>query len=828
LAVSEGLMQDVRYALRGLVASRGFTAVALLSLALGIGINTAMFSLVNAVLLRPLPVTQPDRLAEIYTSSDFPESTSSYQDYLDLAARTRTFAGLAGHSLMFANISRDGQARLALGEVVTANYFDVLGVRPSLGRTFDASEDRAEGGNRVVVISDRLWKRGFGGDAGVIGRALRVRGLDYTIVGVMPARFTGMTPGLMAEMWIPASMIAEVEPVGMNDFVPSPTGTTRLTQRGSRWMFVKGRLKPGVSFAQARADVEAVMAGLAAEYPQTNRSRRGVLKASNDVRIHPMIDGALLPGAAAMMIGVGLVLLITCANIANMLLARGTARRREMAIRLAIGAGRARIIRQLIVESLVLAGLGGIAGLLLAAWSVRLLASVQPPFPIPITLDLGLDVRVLAFATAITLVAGALFGTAPALQATRPDLVPSLKNDPASSREGGRFALRNLLVVAQVTVSVVLLVAAALLTRGTLAAAATDVGFAPRGLAVSTIDLQMHRYTPDRGRAFYREALERVRAIPGVTGAALVERLPFSPNIHTNNVFVDGRTYPEGSTGDVIDVTRVSAGYFETLAVPLVTGRDFDARDTETSPGVVIVNQAMARKYWPGGNAIGQRLHLLRPDGRAYEVVGVVRDHKVRTIGESPRPLIHFARSQSYQPAATILARTSGDTAILVRDMRTALIALEPELVFIENQSMEAEIATTMFPARAGAALAAAFGSLALLLASIGLYGVLAFWVGRRTREIGVRIALGARPSSVVGLVLAQGLTLVGGGLAAGVLLAAIVTRVLQGSLYGVPALDPVAYLVSIVTLLTVALVAHVVPARRAARVDPMTALRST
>jgi macrolide transport system ATP-binding/permease protein len=823
----ESLLRDARYAIRGLLTSRGFTAVAVLSLALGIGINTAIFSLVNAVLLRPLPVKEPDRLVEIYTSAEIPESTTSYPDYLDLVSRSRTLSGIAGHTLMFANISRDGQSRLALGEIVTANYFDVLGVAPSLGRTFDSSEDRTEGGDRVVVISDRMWKRAFGGDTSVVGRTLRVRGRDYTIVGVMPARFTGMTPGLMAELWIPASMVGEVEPVGMNDVVPSPTGKTRFTQRGARWMFVKGRLKPGVTFAEARADVESVMARLAEEYPQTNRNRRCVLKPSSDVRIHPMIDGALLPGAAAMLVGVGLVLLVTCANIANMLLARGTARRREMAIRLAIGAGRGRIVRQLIVESMLLAMTGGTAGLLLASWCVRLVGSVQPPFPIPITLDLGLDVRVLAFTSVISLAAGILFGLAPALQATRPDLVPSLKNDPASSRERGRFAFRNLLVVAQVTVSVVLLIGAALLTRGALAAAAIDVGFSARGLAISTVDLQMHRYTPDRGHAFYRDAIERVRALPGVTSAALAERLPFSPNIHTSNMFIEGRSYQSESMGDLIDVTRVSAGYFETLGVPLLAGRDFDPRDTETSPGAAIINEAMARKYWPGLDPIGRRMHLLRPDGQSYEIIGVVRDHKVRTIGETPRPLIHFARSQGYAPSATILARTSGDASRLVHDMRRVMLGLEPELVFIENQTMESEIATSMFPARAGAALAAAFGGLALLLASIGLYGVMAFWVGRRTREIGVRMALGARSSSVVGLVLAQGMTLVGCGLISGVPLAMLVTRVLAGSLYGVPAVDPIAYSVSVAALVAVALIAQLFPARRAARVDPMTALRT-
>jgi predicted permease len=643
----------------------------------------------------------------------------------------------------------------------------------------------------------------------------------------MPKQFTGMTPGLKAEVWVPVSMVDDVEPVGMNDVVVSPQGNTRLTRRGMRWMFVTARLNEGTTIARARSSVESTMDRLARDYPQTNRDRRGIVKPAASVRIHPMIDAALLPGAAAIMIAVGLVLLVACANIANLLLARGSSRRREMAIRVAVGAGRGRLVRQLLAESFVLATLGGLAGLLLAAWSVRLMAGIQPPFPIPISLDLSLDSRVLAYTAAIAVLTGLLFGLAPALQATKTDLVPSLKDDAAALNAGGRTPLRALLVVAQVTVSVVLLVGAALLTRGAMTAGRADVGFRPEGLAVATVDLAMHRYTPERGAAFYRDVLDRVRAIPGVTSAALVERLPFSPNIHTRNIQIDGRPYPPDARGDLIDVTSVGPGYFRTLGVPLLRGRDFDSRDAVGSPNVAIVNEAMARKYWPGANAVGQRI---RPYGAQtpFEVIAVVRDYKVRTVGEGETPFVHFARAQSYQPSASVLARTTGDAGQLAAALRREMLALEPELVFIENAPMETAIATTLLPVRAGAALGAGFGLLALLLAAIGLYGVTAFWVSRRTREIGIRIALGATPIAVIARVLGQGMVLVGAGLVAGGALAAVATRSLAGMLYGISSIDPVSYGAAIAVLLLVAAAANIVPALRASRVDPVIALRST
>ncbi|HXW06519.1 MAG TPA: ABC transporter permease [Vicinamibacterales bacterium] len=821
------MLPDLRYAVRTLAASPTFTLVAILSLAIGIGVNTTIFSAVNAVLLRPLPVERPGDLVDIYTAGVSDYSTSSWPDFEDLRRSATVFSGLLGHSLMFANVSRDGQSRIVMGEVVTANYFDLLGVRAAVGRTFVPGEDAVPGGNRLAILGHGFWHREFGASPSAIGQTVRLRGLDYTVIGVAPAAFTGMMPGFAPDLWIPASMVDEVEPVGIQDVVPSPTGRTRLERRGQRWMFVKGRLKPGVSMAQASAEVAAVMAGLERAHPATNRNRRALLVASHAVRIHPFVDGALVPGAALLMAAVGLVLIIACANVANMLLARATTRRRELAIRLAIGASRARIVRQLLTESLLLGLAGGAGGLVAARWLTGLLLAVQPPLPIALSLDLRSDWRVFGFATALSAASAVAFGLVPALRAARPDLVAALQSEAALVTPGRRVALRHVLVVAQVAVCFVLLVTGALLLRSLAAARTTDVGFDPRGLALATVDLGMHRYDAARARHFYDIALERIAGLPGVASAALVERLPFSPNPHTQAFFIEGRTYQPDDRGAITDVTRVNAGYFRTLGLAFLDGRNFDERDTASSPGVVIVNRTLARRYWPGERAVGKRVRTRGVDGPVFEVIGVVGDHRVRTIGEAPRPFAHFAWTQGFNPSATLLARGAASAAPLVAGMRQALLTLEPDLVFLENQSMEASMATTLFPVRLGAAVVGTAGLIALALAAVGLYGVLAFSVGSRTREIGMRIALGARPGVVLRMIVRQGMALSAAGIGIGVLMALAGTRVLSGLLYGVGAVDPASFAGAALLLILVSAAANWVPARRASRVDPLVALRA-
>lgn len=826
----QGFLTDVRYALRLLRRSPSFTLVAVASLALGIGVNASIFSLVNALLLRPLPVERPDELVSLYTSdAEGPYSTFSYLDYTDLRDTNSVFTGLFGHSLMLAAFSREGvQTRLLIGEVATGNYFDVLGVRAQIGRTFLPEEDRVEGGRPVAVLADGLWKREFGADPSVVGRTIKIRGLDFTIVGVAPAGFNGMVPGLTPDLWVPVMMVEEVNPAGIQDSVPSPTGRTRLERRGSRWMFARGRLKPGVSMEQAQANVDVVMARLEREHPQTNKDRKVTVTPAS--RIHPLVDAGLAPVAALVMGVVGLVLLVACANVANMLLARSAARRREVGIRLAVGIARRRLIRQLLTESAVLSLLGGAAGLAFAYWCNQLLLSIQPPFAALLRFDLSFDARVLLFTLAASIVTGAIFGLAPAVQASRLDLVAILRDDGGAPVSGGRrrFGLRQVLVMAQVAVSMVLLVAGGLLVRSLAAARVTDLGFPIDRLAVSSLDLDMVRYSRERGQVFWRQLEERLRAQPEIESVALAMRYPLSVNFNTTQVFVDGQPNGADDKGYVIDSTRVSADYFRTLGVAVLEGREFSVADTEDSPQAAIVTRAFARRFWPNESAVGKRVRTRVATGPPVEIVGVVADHKFRTIGESPRPVIHLARSQQYAPYATVIVKGRSDAASASSALRRELLAIEPNLLLVDHLTMAAALGTILFPTRVGALLLGAFGLLALALASVGLYGVVAYSVSLRTREIGVRMALGASAPGILRLVVGQGLVLVGAGVIAGALLAIVAMRVLADALYGIGAADPVTYLLAATLLVAVALAANLAPAIRAARVDPLTALRHT
>ena len=506
----DAIAQDARYALRWLSRSPGFAIVAILSLGVGIGCNTAIFAVVDALLLRPLPVREPSRLVDLYTSGADGDtySTNSLPDLLDYRQQKDVFADVAGYSPMFAGVSRGDRARLVLGEIVTGNYFSTLGVSARLGRTLLA-EDDAPDATRTVVLSNRYWQREFGGESGAIGKTLRIRGQEFTVVGVLDDGFTGMVPMLAPEIWLPVRFAEEVEPAGINEIVPSPTGSTRLDRRGQRWLFVKARLTPGMSVEQARANLDVVAARLRAEHPQTNKDRRITVRPTADTRLHPEADRMLAWIVTGTMLAVALVLVIACANVAGMLLARAAARQREIAIRLAVGAGRGRLVRQLLTESVILGVLGAGVGLVLASWLTQLLTSFDLPIPIALSLDLRLDARVLAFTAGVALLTGILAGLAPALRATRANLVWDLKGDVAGARLGGRrWTARDVLVVGQIAVTIVLLVTAGLLVRSLLAASKADVGFPTDGLAIVSADTGMLRYTPERSQ----QDLERSHA----------------------------------------------------------------------------------------------------------------------------------------------------------------------------------------------------------------------------------------------------------------------------------------------------------------------------
>src|SRR5262245_53580422 len=661
------MLADVRYALRWLLRSPGFAAVAVLSLGVGIGFNATLFSIVDALLFRPLPVERPDRLVDVYTKGSDGDSyaTNSYPDFLAFRAKNTVFTDMLAFSPSIAAVKAGDRSRMALGEVVTGNYFQVLGVSAAIGRTLLPDDDKA-GAPRVAVISGKLWRQEFGSDPAVLGRTLLIHGQPYAIVGVAPDRFTGMVPMLQPELWTAIAWVEDVAPAGIQDVVPSPTGTTRIDRRGQRWLFSKARLKDGETGARADAQMKLIMNQLAAEYPKTNE-RRPVFTAMN-VRIHPQADGPMRAVAAGLMVAIGLVLVIACANVANMLLARASGRRREIGIRLAIGASRGRLIRQLLTESLVLAALGGITGVALAALALQIIAALPLPIPIPIALSLRIDTRVVLFTLAVASAAGVLAGLAPATRSTRSDLVSDLKGDAVVSRAGRRLTIRDGLVVLQTAVTLVLLVAAGLLTRSILHAQRVDLGFRTEGIAILGAELGLIGYDEPKATRMIERAVERIGALPGVQSASRVVRQPLAINFSRNTIFFPER--PTDDRGTSIDVTWVDDRYLPTLSVPVVRGRNFTAADTKTSPKVAIVNEAFVRRYWPGSDGLGRRFRSQTGGGTNYEVVGVVADYKVNTVGEATTPYIHYAIAQRDFTGNVLIARTAGDPSALPASMR--------------------------------------------------------------------------------------------------------------------------------------------------------------
>jgi macrolide transport system ATP-binding/permease protein len=822
----EHLRADVRYALSWLLRSPAFTAVAIASLAIGIGFNTALFSIIDALLLRPLPIERPDRIVDVYTKGSDGDTfaTNSYPDFVDFRAQNQVFTDMAGYSPAIAAMKTGDQSRMAIGEVVTGNYFQLLGVRAALGRTL-LPEDDTPGAQRAVALSHRTWMRDYGGETSVVGRTLQIRGRAYTIVGVIDESFHGMVPMLQPEMWVPVAWVEEIEPAGIQDAVPSPTGNTRVERRGQRWMFVKARLKDGETRESAEANLQVIMSQLAAAHPKTNE-KRPIAVAAN-VRVHPQADQAMRPIAAGLMLGVGLVLLVACANVANMLLARASGRQKEIGIRLAIGASRGRLVRQLLTEGLVLSALGAVAGISLAMLLLQFVEAIPLPVPVPLALTLQIDSRVVLFTVGMATFAGLLAGLAPALKATKPNLNAELKGDrPSMSAGRRRWTLRDGLVVAQTAVTLVLLVTAGLLTRSIMEARQTDLGFQSTGIAVLGTEVGLIGYDEARSNAFYDRVLERVKALPGVEAAAGTVRQPLAINYNRNGIFFPDKMEP-GAAAIPIAATWVDEDYFATLGVPVVRGRNIAPSDTADSPRVAVVNESFVKTYWPGEDAVGKRFRLRTTDGTEYQVVGVVADYKVSTVGEAPTPYIHYALPQGRFTGQVIMARTQGNAAALLTTMRRELLAIEPNVVFLDSQTMDAQVDMALLPARLAAQMASLVGLVATVLAAIGLYGVIAYAVARRTREIGIRMALGAAPGGVIGLVMRQGLTVAVAGIVAGAGIAYMAAGAIASALYGVSALDPVAWGGSIVALLGSAALANYLPARRASRVDPSVALRT-
>jgi putative ABC transport system permease protein len=811
------LWQDVKYGLRVLGRSPGFAAVAILTLALGIGANAAIFSLLNSVLLRPLPVERPGRLVLFETAGPYGLNTSFntplYRDYCD---RNSVFSGFVSFADNHFTLSQHGPGESLEGLIVSGNYFDVLGVRPALGRLLQPLDDRP-GAAPAVVLGYRLWQRRFASDPAILGKSVLIDNRDFTVIGVTPARFTGTLRGFLPDVYVTTAM----QPIVM----PAP-GLDPLNDRRFTWLYLMGRLKPGVSRGQAQASLRALATQIHAATPM-NTETDVVLRDGSGGQTE-RVSGFEAP-LLLLMCAVGLVLLIACANIANLLLVRGEVRRREVAVRLAIGASRAQLLRQFLVESLLIAVAGGVLGAVLANWLANWLVTLHPPASLA-TLSASatdrVDWRMLGFLAAVTVLAGFTAGLAPAWQSVRAPVTAGLKDDAAG---GGRrrWNLRSGLVVSQVALSLVVLVASGLTLRSLARTESIDPGFQPAKVLLAPFDLGNSGYSADRGRVFLDELQRRAAALPGVESAGLVVVSPLSGHgMRWTVVGADGRMFDQKPN---FDFNIVAPGYFRTLQIPLLAGRDFDSRDTPNSPLVVIVNRAGAERLWPGRNPIGRHLMLPSlPPGKTLnlEVVGVVGDSRYRNLLDPIAPAMYLPFAQAYRGHASLILRTAGAPGAMAASARTLLAALDPSVPIGGVTTMREQESRSLYEARMVALLLGAFGLLSLALAVVGIYGVSSYTVARRTQEIGLRMALGARPEEVLRMVLRQGATLAGIGIAAGVLAALALTHLMRSLLYGTSTADPLTFAATAAVLAAVALLACSIPALRATRIDPMAALR--
>jgi putative ABC transport system permease protein len=815
------MLQDIRYAIRVLVKSPAFAAVAVLSLALGIGANTAIFSLLTALLLRPIPVQDPAGLVSVFTTDQRNPGNLplSHLNYKDLRDQNQVFSGMSAFTFAQLNWSHNNSAEQVPAQVVAGNYFSLLGVRMASGRGFAPDEDVKA--TPVAVVSHGFWERSLGSDPAIVGQTLTFNRQPFTVVGVAPKGFTGTLLGGGPSVWVPMSMHALAQP-----------GFDWYEQRRGLFLFAFGRLKPGVAPAQASASMRGIFAQLEQAFPTDNKGRSAGSVPLLDARLNPNGQGGapVVQLSLILMTVVGLVLLIACANIANLLLARASRRRREIAVRLALGAERIRLVRQLLTESVVLSLLGGIFGVLLSFWLLAALRAADLPLPIPVNEEITIDGRVLVFTAVLSVLTGLLFGLAPALQGSRPDVVPILKNENVPSGAGrsglaGLFAIRQLLVVSQVALSLISLVAAGLFLRGLNDARRIDPGFETSGVLVMTFNLGRDGYTPERGQLFYDRSVERASALPGVAHASIAQNAPLARGL-LRSVFPEGQ---DTTTRDrvLVQVNSIGSGYFATLGIPLERGRDFASTDGPGSPLVVIVNETMAERFWPGQDAIGKRFKFFG-DPEFSTVIGIARNSKYNAVAEDPIPFIYQPLKQNYTPAATLHVRVNGDASGLTSAVRAAMQEIDPTLSVFNVRTLEEQVARSLEPQRINVIVLVAFGGLALLLASIGLYGVASYSVSQRTREIGVRMALGAQSSSVLSLVLGRALLVVGVGIAIGLVSAiALASLVPPELLPHTSTRDPMTLAGTSLVLALVALVAVYIPALRATRIDPLVALRT-
>jgi putative ABC transport system permease protein len=808
----EAFWQDLKYGIRMLAKSPGFTAVAVIALALGIGANTAIFSVVNAVLIRSLPFANPDQLVMVWENNrprNRAQNVISPANYLDWRDQNTVFEQM---SLVFdtrANLTGVDDPEELPTQFVEHNFFDLLGVNASLGRTF-VPEESVDGQDSVVVLGQSLWKRRFGGDPAMVGKTIKLNGQDFTVIGIAPPDFQflirgGSLTGKQAELWMPITF--------------SPNARVR---RG-RFMSAVARMKPGVTLAEAQAEMDGIAANLEKQHVEFNTGWGVSL-----VPLRTQLVGEIRPALLVLLGAVAFVLLIACANVANLLLARAASRQREIAIRTALGAGRWRVVRQLLTEATVLAGLGGAFGLLLAMWGVDLLLALTPKDLLGLE-GVGLDYRVLGFTFGVSILTGLLFGLAPALEASQPNLNESLKEGGRGAVTGGRsHRLRDLFVVAEIALALVLLIGSGLMIRSFARLQSVDPGFDAKNLLTVKLLLPSSRYREDpKRKEFFKQLTERVQTLPGVRSVGTVSYLPIAGLGAATRFDIEGRPPLPPGQDLVGDVRVVDGGYFHTMGIPLLQGRTFTERELTEETHVVMINETMARDYFPGEDPIGKRVTIhMKDENVPSEIIGVVRDARYVGLDTPVRAMTYWPYPELVYSGMTLVIRTEGEPLALAESVRREVLALDKDQPVADVRTMESWVSDSVSRARFSTMLLGIFAGVALLLSAVGIFGVMSYAVSERTHEIGVRMALGAQTSDVLALVVKQGmmLALVGVGLGLGAAFA--LTRVLSSLLFGVSATDPATFALLSVVLASVALLACYLPARRAAKVDPMIALR--
>jgi predicted permease len=809
------ILQDLRYALRLLRKSPAFTIIAAVTVALGIGATATIFSVVNSVLFKPAPgIRDASRIVRIHRVAEdgSADNKFSYPNYLTYREGDTGLIDLTAMALMPVAITGTDESESLFSGFVSHEYLRMLGVRPALGRFFLPEEDEPSSIQLVAVLSHGTWVRRFGGDPSILGQTINLNGRQFTVVGVTEEGFLGPTPVFEVGAWLP--ILA----------VPAINNGIDLESRADTWIDLGGRLAPGVGTERVSAALNVISANLRSEFPEGNPDFGVVVE--KYAPISRRAFGAGLAFSMLLFVVSGTVLLIACLNVGSMLLARVSKRGKEMAMRLALGAGRMRIIRQLLIENVVLFGLGGIGGVMITVYVTRLLGTFQLPFDVPLVLDFSPDMRVLVFALAVAGITGIIFGLAPALQVTRQDLNSTLKQEHGTGM-GRRSRLRSTFVIAQVAGSALLLIGAGLFARGLARAHSVDLGFDPENVHALSTELEFYSYDEQSAARFYQDLSERAEQLPEIELVALIDYPPVTIGGFESSYTLSGGEIADEDDRPRTDLSRVTPGYFETFRIPLLQGRSFADTDREGSTPVAIVNETFARRNWPGEDPVGRRISLGVLDDSEVEVVGVVRAAKYRSLTEDPRSMVYVPYAQWPTTSMILLARVDPSAASMAAPLREIVRDIDPVVGIDASVAYRDFMGIALLPGRAAAMFATIFGFVGLLMASLGLYGVLAYTVAQRTREIGIRIALGAAPQRVRAFVLRDGLRLAGIGLAVGFGIALMVTRLLRGLLYGLSPLDPVTFGGIGLVLLGVAVMASFIPALRATRISPVEALRS-